>query len=324
LAEHENDVERAWTLLEAAAVDGRGSSNHAMYVKSYARFLADEGELDQAIDAAKRGLVDHPDDVELQWLAVRRRDAEGALQAACAQAEASHDRGKIAKAAYELASFVRDTDGEGARRYLEEAIRVDDPTFSPLAALTLGMLLQDTDAEAARSAYRYAMQADTVDQVAVQAASGAATQLGRMLVLSDVAAAEQAFAAAFERAKMAPHMMPHAASELGTLESIRGDGEGARRVYREAVQGVPATWSAQVAFELGLLLADNDPAAAIEALRAAVARTSASVGRAALNLGILLQRQGDLPEAREAFDLVIDQDGDPHAAVARILHAPAD
>jgi len=69
LAAEQGDDDRARALLQAAVDVGSEDREHARYAKDLARFLASRGAPDPAREAVADALADHPDDVELRWMA---------------------------------------------------------------------------------------------------------------------------------------------------------------------------------------------------------------------------------------------------------------
>jgi tetratricopeptide (TPR) repeat protein len=65
LAVEQGDYDRARQLLTAAFEVGPAERGHARYAKVLARFLATQGDADEARAVVERAFADHPDDTEL-------------------------------------------------------------------------------------------------------------------------------------------------------------------------------------------------------------------------------------------------------------------
>ncbi len=112
-----------------------------------------------------------------------------------------------------------------------------------------------------------------------------------------------------------PDHAPDAAVHLGALLHRYGDVRGAQTAYQQAVASGHTNHAPKAAVQLGILLAEQELRA--EAQRAFEHALSSGhpdhAPRAALHLGRLLERYGDLEGARRAYRLAADS-GHPYEA----------
>ena len=242
---------------------------------------------------------------------------------------------------------------EGSIRAFREVMDRADAVRAPRAAVNLGNLLQDRgDVEGAVSAYEYAIDSGEMD-----AAPKAAFRLGVLLLESgdepgaqanlrralESSHPEMAPAAAFNLGVLAgkqgsyrdsrallqqafengdQDLKPIAAHNLGISLSRLGDVEDARVAYETALKFGQSEILAPAAVNLGIFLAqkDEDVEGARKLFEQAASSTDQDAApKGALQLGILLHRQGDLPSALVAYRQVIDSGHEEVAPQAALI-----
>jgi tetratricopeptide (TPR) repeat protein len=237
-------------------------------------------------------------------LLAKEGDTDGA-RAAFTRAARSGDPDIAPKAAADLGLVLRHMgDIEGARIAYQEAAATGHPEASPIAASALGILLAENgDLDGARDAYQRAVSFTTVGDINAAAHPTEAPNPDASLESP-------------ERDKA----ITRAALELGILLAHKGDLDGARDAYHQAVDfGHTATapWP-MVRLALALLEhADTETAQA--ALRSAAdTGYPPVVALASLGLGNLLAHQDYAEAARAAFQQAIES-GYPEMAAAASL-----
>ncbi|MEU4156479.1 tetratricopeptide repeat protein [Actinoplanes sp. NPDC026670] len=187
-----------------------------------------------------------------------------------------------------------DEDRERARTLLTEVAAAGHPYQSPKAADFLGDLLADVDADAAESAYRQA-----IDSGHPEWAPTAMVDLG--LLLARQRQIEPAIALLTEagQAEAAGPAM-RAVDLLGDLLAAEGDLAGAADAYRRVIDADHPDWSPVAAIDLGILLADGEPAEARRLFEmAADADNDRVASSARFWLGTLQARSGQPEQAVE-------------------------
>ncbi|HEY5835642.1 tetratricopeptide repeat protein [Streptomyces sp.] len=252
---------------------------------AYRQAVADGGT-DSGVRPRRHGTLDGTSD---EPSAARRGARADSMMAAMAcvnlaQSLADQDRTSEAIAAY------------------REAIDMDDPVGSALAALNLGGLLRGQgDAAAARSAYEQALAACTWADDPAGLRGMAAHDLGALLdEQGETAAALIAFEVAVDSGH--PIAAPRAAGRMGFLLSARGDTEGAMAALRLAAEAQEAEPAAAARLQLAAMTEQTDPEQAVSLYRkTATCDIPRLVGLALTGLGRLLSGRGDVSGAEQAY-----------------------
>jgi tetratricopeptide (TPR) repeat protein len=184
---------------------------------------------------------------------------------------------------------------------------------SPLERATIGYvaLISNEEGHAAE-----ALQS-AIDSGDSEATPVAAFYLGNLLVTyGDAKGVRRAFQIAIDSGN--PEIAPRAAIGLGALLYKQGDVEEARRLFQIGLDSGYLELGPEAAADLGFRGSQEKLEEARQAYQSAInTDNTAQAAMAALNLGALLEAQGDAEGARQAYQCAIDSeqaDAAPKAA----------
>jgi tetratricopeptide (TPR) repeat protein len=331
--------------LSAIAADGDVSSQHAALDRWYLEHLWFDRSLDrrpsislvarakalvgadcrpQAIELLRQGVVDKPDDLDLQLELARQLIEVGQVDEGLAYAHEVAWADDQRAAAFDILGLGRSQQGQFARALAEfQAALERDPDLDDARYHMALVYLRKNDAAQAESTLRdllvrnpdyhdarqqlgmLALQSGKFDDAvrefdellkrAPSRADAAFAAGGARLQQQRIPEAEQYFRTAIERQ---PNFA-QAKSYLGLLHLDRGENEAAEQLFRQAIIDKPNY--AEPYNNLGVVLGKtNRYAEAEEQFRAAI-RHAPGYAEAYNNLGMLLAQNQQLPAARECF-----------------------